>query len=681
MTIRAIILGLLWGLFIAVAGYVNDQILHLTFMVGNHLPIGVLGPLLLVVMVVHPLLGRFRPSLRLKPAEMAVVLMLALTAASIPGSSGMRSFYATLAMPQHLNRLQPGWQRTKVLEYVPAELMPGDGSVVRYDPLVVDGYLQGLRTGDEPIGIGEVPWHLWQGPLAFWAPVVFLFALAVICLSLIVHSQWARREGLTYPVAGLAQTIIAGPADSGRPLIRSRGFLVGMGVVFLIHVVNGTAAWSPGSIEVPLTFDFSGIAAKWPALTAISGSGALIRPRIFPTVVAFTFFMASDVGFSLGISQYVYAILVGLLITYGVDLRSGYLTGGVTQWQRFGSALGIAAILLYIGRRYYAHVLRRALVPGPKGGRDDRCAVWACRVGILAVIALIVLLCSVGLQLPFAVLTVLLALLVFLVAARVNAESGVFYFQPVWQPYAVLTGLFGAAAMGPQAMVIVGLLCMIVTVDPRECLMPFVVNGLKVCDDARVRLGRTAFVAVVAFAVCLAAALPAVLYLNYDLGLPTWDSWGNQWVPRFTFDAASAAIDDMAIRGELERSVQMNSWQRLAAMQPQPAFLWAAGIGFGLAVALSLLRLRLPRWPLHSVALVMVGTYPGLRFAFSFLLGWAVKSAVVALGGTRKHQRLKPLMIGLIVGDLMGGLLWMIVGVVYYLCTGKTGPFYRVFPG
>jgi len=29
----------------------------------------------------------------------------------------------------------------------------------------------------------------------------------------------------------------------------------------------------------------------------------------------------------------------------------------------------------------------------------------------------------------------------------------------------------------------------------------------------------------------------------------------------------------------------------------------------------------------------------------------------------------------------MAGLLWMVVGVVHYLCAGETGPFYRVFPG
>jgi hypothetical protein len=37
--------------------------------------------------------------------------------------------------------------------------------------------------------------------------------------------------------------------------------------------------------------------------------------------------------------------------------------------------------------------------------------------------------------------------------------------------------------------------------------------------------------------------------------------------------------------------------------------------------------------------------------------------------------------VGVIAGDLLGGLLFMIVGAVYYRVTGSPAPGYRVFPG
>jgi hypothetical protein len=38
-------------------------------------------------------------------------------------------------------------------------------------------------------------------------------------------------------------------------------------------------------------------------------------------------------------------------------------------------------------------------------------------------------------------------------------------------------------------------------------------------------------------------------------------------------------------------------------------------------------------------------------------------------------------MIGVIAGELLAGLLWMIVGASYYFFTGRTPAAYTIFPG
>jgi hypothetical protein len=75
------------------------------------------------------------------------------------------------------------------------------------------------------------------------------------------------------------------------------------------------------------------------------------------------------------------------------------------------------------------------------------------------------------------------------------------------------------------------------------------------------------------------------------------------------------------------------------------------------------------------------GTYPPAAFSASLLLGWVVKTCVTKFGGGKKYHELKPLMVGIIAGDLLGGLLFMIVGASYYAMTGRQTPIrYVIFP-
>jgi hypothetical protein len=92
------------------------------------------------------------------------------------------------------------------------------------------------------------------------------------------------------------------------------------------------------------------------------------------------------------------------------------------------------------------------------------------------------------------------------------------------------------------------------------------------------------------------------------------------------------------------------------------------------------LRLRFTWWPLHPVMFLVWTTWPIQMFGASFLLGWALKVAVTRLGGTRLHNRCKPLMIGMVAGELLGALTFMVHGAIYYAVTDMLPKEYRIFP-
>ncbi len=682
MSARAIVIGLLAAAFLAGFGHFNDEYMMLTRLVGNYLPISVFGLLIVVVLLVNPVLYRMHRSWRLRPAELAVVTAFALVGCAIPGAGFLRNFTPTLVMPIHRNQSDPGWQRAEVLSYVPERMLPAGGQM---DPAVVDNYLAGMRVGQQNISLYDVPWQGWQQPLAVWLPMLMLLAVAVITLSMIVHRQWSHHERLRYPIAAFTNSLLEQDDKHAMgSIFRNRLFWIGFAVVLTIRLVNGYGAWNTQSIQVPLMFDFSPIGSRLPDIFKAPFGWSILRPQLYPTVIAFAFFLASDVGLSLGISNVV-GVLVGLaFVTAGVNIAGTDMEGGLPQWQRFGSFLGIAILLGYTGRRYYWQVVKRALTFRASSDAEPW-AAWACRGFLAACAGLVWMLMDLGLEAPLAILTVLLLLLMFLVMARLTAEGGLFWIQPYWGPIAVMVGLFGYEALGPQGLMILALFTVVMAVDPREALMPFIINGLKIADDQKVRPSRVGWGAIGVFALALAVAVPLALWFNYNYGRPPRDAGGSNPMCEQPYNLAVKSINHLTASDQLEASIAIDEgpgggWRRLLAADPDPRFLAATGVGLALVIGFSWARLRFPWWPIHPILFLVWGSYPMAVFATSFLLGWAAKVAITRITGGQGFQRAKPLMVGVIAGDLLGGLIFMIIGAIYYASTGTAPKDYQVFP-
>ena len=159
------------------------------------------------------------------------------------------------------------------------------------------------------------------------------------------------------------------------------------------------------------------------------------------------------------------------------------------------------------------------------------------------------------------------------------------------------------------------------------------------------------------------------------------NDWATNLLPNYPFDGLSQEISDAAARGSLAAATSVHGFGRLAAIHPASGAWGFVALGLGLALAAALLRLRLPWWPLHPVAFLVWGTYPIVMFGPSFLLGWLLKAAVVQTTGARGYQALRPLMIGVIAGELLAGLFWMTFGALYYFIAGKAPVIYNIFPG
>jgi hypothetical protein len=678
MTPRSIALGLAGAALVCGFCFFNDWVLRQTYLVGNNMPAAIYGALILAVLVANPLLRRWR----LSGPELALVLALTLAGAAVPGGGLVRTLIPTLVMPHHIVKTQPAWQEARILEQVPRQMLvdPAAG-----DDRVVSGFVQGFGRGGQHVRLRAVPWQAWVRPLATWLPFTMTLWGALIGLSVLLHRQWSRHEHLPYPVARFTEALLPGPDGSCPLVLRQRAFWFGSALVFAMHLNNFAAGWFPDIlIRVPTDFDFTALGRAIPVLARGGGLG-LFRPHLYLIVVGLAYFVPADVAFSCGIGPLLWYLLTGVLAAYGIQLMAplegvSYLSLNPQSFALFGANLGVAATIVYTGRRYYFSALRQAAwLPAPDRVESD--AVWGCRGFLALSLLLVVQLWLAGAGLLLAAFYVAIMLIGFTVLSRVIAETGQIYLKCYFWPCAVLWGLLGAQAIGSRQLLILMLVTTVLFIDPREALMPFMANSLKVLDDRCVPAGKASLWCVAALVLGLAVAVPVTLYIKYDLGSATGDSWSTITVPRGPFDSAVLIRQKLAAQGldpdaALPRGL---SWLRLVA--PNPTCVTMTAVGFALVVLCTAARLRFVGWPLHPLLFVTWASTPLRLMGPSYLLGWAIKALVAKYGGVGLYNRLRPLMIGLIAGEVLGALFPTLFGAAYYLLTGRQPMMYNAIPG
>jgi len=688
MTPRALILGFAASLFIAGAGYINDRVLNLeSFNNGHQVPIIVLGLMFLWVTLCNPLLHRLRRSWAFRPGEIALVVALTMASCGISGRGLMEQFSQMLVLPYHWNRITPGWQANHMLDYAPKQ------ALVDPEPEdeVVTAFIQGKDSTEHEgntiwertvTRVKRVPWAQWRAPLVTWLPMVFLVTVASVAMGLVVHRQWSSHEHLQYPIAQFTNALIEREPDRAfGPILRNQLFWIGFTIFFLIRLNNGLCVWFPDFlIPVKLDYPLWPFAAKWPALTRASWSWGLFTLRIFPLVVAFAFFLNAEISFTLGMSQILWAAFAIPIVTAGYSLNTDYDIGGWEGWHRAGSYTAFSLMLLYTGRQYYRELATKAVCVWRKLGEDQRVPVRAFRALVLALAGLVVLVMRLGLAWPLAIAIVLLMMMTFLIVSRISAETGLFFIQPGWQPFGALMALMGGYAMGPEGIVISALFCGALCIDQSQALLPYLINGLKICEGSKITPAKAAGATFLMYLAGVALAVFVVIVASYHFGTPSGYNWSFQRIPTMAFRAAEPDVMRLKALDKLEESAQLTPMERIASIQPKPGFLWAAGTGFAFVLIFAVLRLRVPWWPFHPCLFLIWATYPLAAMSQSFLIGWMIKRFTVKYGGVKVVNRLKPLAIGVIAAEIFGALVFMVVGAVYFWVQGKVPLSYRYFP-
>jgi len=669
MTVRSVVLACAGIALICGLGFFNDFVLRQTYMVGTFMPMPIYGGLILFLVLLNPLLRRLRPSWMLSGPELAFVIAVVLFACFIPGRGLMHHGTGTLMLPHHYAKTDPTWKEVDAIRLVPPRML---ADVSLDEDAALGGFVQGLGQGSTHIRLGDIPWDAWVRTLLFWGPLLFTMVVALTGLALVVHRQWAVHEQIPYPIVTFAEAILPSRDRPWGAVFRSRLFWLGTLGVFLIHMNNCAVVWWPDRvIPVQLRYNFTPLVPLFPAFARGDGWD-IAYPRLLFTVVGFAYFLSSELSLSMGLAPYAYALFKGTCVGYGIAIGTNFLALENIERGLYGGAyLGIGLVMLYNGRRYYASVARRSLGL-PAADRPEPYAVWGARIMVLAAAAFVLQLTTLGIDWQLAVLYTFFFMLISVVLSRVVAETGAFFIHCYFYPCALLLTFLGALAFDPRTLATLFMVTVVLMVDPREIFMPFASHAVALLDRVRLPLGRIAACGLIAVLLGLVVGTCATLYWQYDQGcMRVGDGWSLN-VMRWPFDNAARLelrLKSLGYEGDLAQALP-GGWARFGRAKPHVAGVVAFFGTFSLVLLFTVCRMRFPRFPLHPVIFIVLGSYQSRYLGFSFLVGWLVKTGVVKYGGGHLYSRLKPVMLGLIAGEMAAGAVTMLIGGIYYWVQG-----------
>lgn len=660
---RSVLLGLVGVVIICGFTPYNDYALNNTAFVGNNLPLGLVVMTFLFVLLVNAPLLRWQPRWAFSSGELAVAFSMALVSCCLPSSGLMRYFPSSMIAPYHLSQGDSEYRSVMERMDLPQWMFPtfeSESVSDRMNDPLVQGYY--TRWADDA---GSPPYGAWVTPALMWGIMLAALYGAIVCLMVLVRRQWFDNERLAFPLASVQLALIEAP-QKGRVInqtLRARSMWVALGVVLALRLWNGAAVYQPTYFpEIPLGYDLARIFTESPFRYLQTEAKSA---TIYFIVIGITFFISSRVAFSLWAF-----FIIDQFVRMGLGVSTGDPGRNEMGHQHMGAILAFGLTMLWLGRQHWKIVLAQAwrgVRPDEPQGRylSYRFAV----LGLLACIAgMVVFLVFAGCTVIGAVVIVLLLLFLFLVIARVIAETGLVYGQillPIYAPWQILAS-YGWAKAVPLETFYHSALAQVRFYDFREPLSVYASHAIKLSDEtimedqpdpARQRRTGRWFIAVLGLA----------LLVGYFV------SFGSTLVTQYTFSATQDAnpVEPISLWGSkqapdwylMTQTVQYDRGHYVNTHDP----LTHIGIGAVIMSGLWMLSLHFTWWPLHPVGFLMLGTTPGMMMWFSIFLGWMCKVMVLRMGGATGYRNARPFFIGLILGECLAAGFWLMLSVVLNL--------------
>lgn len=635
--------ALLAAFFCAVTPYNNVQLQN-SPLAGGHFPVVAFAALFVFAVLYNPLARKLHPGAALNAQELFLVWAMISISTGIAYTGLFRTFLVNITTPAWLESVGSPQAKT-LLPLVSPRLFP-------LDPDAVQTLYRGLENGRQlawwqvPF---HIPWAVWVMPLACWALfILFVYAALFGMVGLFSH-QWIENEKMNFPLLRVPQ-VLSTESEKGtlRNFLGHKYFLLGLAVPIFLHLLNGLHTFYPHVPQIPTLF----LAQPYVPKEGLLSGFHKAKIYLYPAFIGFAYLTSKQVSFSLWFFFVLGGLLPGLLQLFGWRLPSaalgttfGPVLANVEEMQMVGAFGVFFFFIVWLSRNHLMEIVRKALgrsaLPDEphRGLVDPKKALylfWGGFAGTLAWMRFF------GMDLLPAFLFLGACFMLQLVSARLICQGGLPYFTLTAAPSDGFLAALHTKTIAPLTLYLAMVVQKVTFVDMRESLTPSLFHASKLSEDASPR-GRFLAGVVAALAIGVVVSCLAMLILAYKTGL-------------------NLLPDDWAV--ETARRVHENVFQLIN--YPEAPKRWSLVFALSGAVVMGLLVLGFRRfiwWPLHPIGYLTTYSSAMRILWFSFLIGWLCNTLVLRYGGVRQFKEVRRFFIGLIVGDMLMAVVWMVAGL------------------
>ena len=625
VTIRSLAIGAILAFAINIACPYSVLVLHNAGLTSDYITAGAMMIFLLLVGLFNPLVKLCSRSLALRSSELIVIYVMMIVASAIPTWGLVTNLFHILTRPFYYATAENRWSEL-IQPLIPSWLAPRDPEVARY-------FYEGLAAGD------SIPWEAWVVPMAAWGSAMMAVYLLMIATMVILRRPWVEQERLVFPLAQLPLEMLRGSDERVFPVLFHNPLMwIGFALPFVIQMLSGLHHYFFFVPEIQTYFD---------PIMLFRNSVRLIVFVNF-AIIGLSYFLNLQVAFSVWFFHLLGRFQTGTFNLVGFQIKghNESLTGSSVglSHQGMGAMIVLVVAMLWSARSHLRRVARAAFTRGEEADdRDEilsyRAAVW---IWIGSAIFVFVWLLLSGLPPLAAVVFLFGAFVIFLAIARVIAQGGVGFTASTMLPQPFVVYSLGTDAIGWKGLTSVSM-SYSWAAEMRTTVMASAANGLKLAHSGGVHHRRLFWAMVLAVVVGLVGATWITLYLNYTHGGINLRQFG---------------VPTLAYRFLQDKLLNPIGWEHI-----RPRLLFT-GVGALMMGFLIYMQHHYLWWPLHYIGLPVGDSWVMGWAWFSVFLGWLLKAVIFKFSGTKGYYTYKPLFLGLIAGQLMGGAVWMIVDFI-----------------
>lgn len=581
---------------------------------------------LAVLALINIPLRRIAPRAVLGPAEMSIVYVGLCAASTFAAHDAVQVLVPAMAHGYRYAAPENNWQ-TLILDHIPQWLTVSDKASLK---ILYEG---GGKVTDPAV------YKPWIQPSLWWIAFTLAFHGGTFALVSLFRRRWIESERLSFPIIHLPVELMRGRSLFFRdPLL-----WVFLFIALAIDIVNGLHVLHPTWPQIP---------TRGEALPAFNLGGQITdRPwdalgftplSFYPIVIGMGLLLPSELALSCWAWFWFWRLLQVVVRALGMEVVPEF---PYREYQALGGYIGIAAVAIFLSRRYVGEVFRGIVGVGPALPQTREALSYrTAALGFVAAFAFLVWFSvHAGMSFLYALAFFAIYFAIAFAVSRVRAEMGLpahdIHFSG---PSDVLPKLWGTRNLSVETR-IVSRIYFWFNRAYRNHQGPHHIEALKLAEltglKPRAMTLTVGLMTVLGCFVAFWAILSAYAYFG-----ATAKTKGTP----FGFGS------------------QLYGLMNTDLTDPRPANLGmgaATLIGIVFMVVCLALKMRMPWFPIHPSGYAVSASWTMQFMWCPLLIAWAIKGLVGRYAGGDAHRRLIAIAFGLILGDMAGGVWWAAYGI------------------